>query len=76
MNNFDFFNFISFPLLFKIVFLFLVFLYILFTLIIYKQVHSMNQIISEIHSSYAVKIISSIGVIAAIMLFLIAFVIL
>jgi len=69
-------HFITAPFLFKISFLFVLFLYIIFTLIIFNQIRSMDQLISEIHSSIIIRAISLIGIVAAISLFLAAVVIL
>lgn len=77
LADFSFFNQIiaSFILL-KIGFLLVNGLYIIFAFVIYNQIGSMGKIITEIHASAVIKILSIINITLAASLFLTALVIL
>lgn len=60
----------------KIIFLIIFFLYFGFSFVVLNQVRTMNRVLTEIHSSTALRMIAFLNLIFAISLFLIATVIL
>jgi hypothetical protein len=60
----------------KIGFLMILSLYFIFILVVFKQITSMDTIISEIHFSLIIKIVSIVNIALALSLFLAALVIL
>lgn len=60
----------------KIVFLIIILLYAIFTIVVFTQVNTMNGIVTEVHSSFVLKLIALINILLAISLFVFAVVIL
>lgn len=62
--------------LIKIVFLVIIFIYLVFTFVVFNQVGTMNRVVTEIHSSTTLRVITFLNLLLAISLFFYVLVIL